>query len=226
MDLTCWATFPNAGLHCSSCTVWICSWMYNVMALHYVRCLRDPFMPQGQVTSVQPSSSLTVNPWGLESAHVAFNPDEPCLLLPISTPLPSRQTLSYASPASLCTRLCPTVCYYALMCPRTQCHSLSAYTVWVILKKIFCLCGFNQLLRNHNYCLPSSSLLASDLIFSNDFSLYLSANTSMRQFVQNQDHFPSPAKVILVSTWFFSQWIITTYYCVHTRNVMKLLDPA
>lgn len=38
--------------------------------------------------------------------------------------------------------------------------------------------------------------------------------------------FSSLAKVILLSTGFFSQLTVTAYYSVHTGNVIKLLDPA
>lgn len=38
LDLTYGGMFPNTVEHCSLCSLWIHSWMYNFMALCYLRC--------------------------------------------------------------------------------------------------------------------------------------------------------------------------------------------
>ena len=91
-------------------------------------------------------------------------------------PLPSNRTLSYGSPlVSLCTLLCSTVCCSALSYPQNQFHLISAYTVWISVTQ-WRSSSFSVVLplQAHNYCLPSSSLLASG--FPKVCTIFISKN--------------------------------------------------
>lgn len=205
--------------------------MCNFMALCYVRCLRDPIMPQEQVMAALPSTSLRVNQWGLESAQVAFKPTW-IMFITARLFLPAFQqdtVLCFSSSIPVYSSL-PHCLLLCLNLPQSPVSFPFGLHCVCPLKKCLLFCGFNQHLHSHNHCLASSSLLASDLHFSFwltfSNSHYIHQQRLLKQYVQNQELFLPLAKVILVSTGFFSQLTVTAYYSVHIGNVIKLLDPS